>query len=350
MARSKVVRTKHVWALPEFHKVDYTKSDYTHEMWKIDFFCTQEFKPKDLKPEVLAAAKNLFKMNKEEIAKLRSFSDSTFWVVGKYCYAHNNGAKIDPKHLQSVETFLRDCVEKAVNSVEETTVKKPSKVHNIQDAMWNQIEPCVNELDLAIDQQNWDFDIKRAINSNEHTKSSQCRLIKSYFQAELNVLTQEGYSNEVYQNLGGFLQDIIVHCDAVIAETKVKRKKRVRKPPSIEKIVSKVKFQDKCGDLGLVSINPTDCVEANIVWYYNTKKRKLGFFETDEFNNLLTFKNTSFVGYGKSGEKTVRDPNLMKGIQRLSKAKMKKLYADLTTKESTPSPRTSSEMILLKKW
>ena len=94
------------------------------------------------------------------------------------------------------------------------------------------------------------------------------------------------------------------------AVKKAVRKARVKKPPSKEKLVKKVKYCAQHTELNLVSINPADIIGANTVWVYNIKTRKLGKYVAAADAGQLAIKGSAIIGYDEkqSVAKTLRKP------------------------------------------
>lgn len=350
-------RSTTVFSEPAFEKISPLHRDYKHQLWKLDFFCSQEMNGKELKKETVKWLRSEGK-DRAYVSRVNSISDGFFCVVGKYFYALNNGAQLKSEDTATVLKMLEEQMPNAPEKIKEASPilnKKP--VASIQDAMWTQVEPLVNELDEAIDKRTYNVDVYKLLTSNENAKAAQIRLVKAYFVKEREYIESneeaEAYSHYTapqLKKLVKFLNDIEVACDTIISSYKQKRTPRQKKPTPATKIVEKVKYLKSNVELGLVSLNPIDVLDCSLLWYYNEKKRKLGYFETDEFNTAISFKGTSVIGYATAREKTVRNPEAMKGFQKFSKAKMLRFYNDLKTKEGTPSPRTNTDMILLKKW
>ena len=352
-------RSKHVFQPPNYKLIDPKREDYGLQLWKMEFFCGQELNNKELKKDTVELVQNIWSWPKEEVSRLRSIRDGFFGAPGKYAHAIVNGGTLRADHQQSLENVLRVELSQTIDSVEEEeVVVEKKKTTNIQEAMWSQIETIANELDEAIDKRDWKFDIRRCIVANENAKAPQCRLLASYYLTELDYVNTadpeeyEHYKPRELNSLKMFLSDIVMNCETIIKAKKQSRKPRVPKAPNKEKLVSKLKFQKDFPELGLVSLTPIEILESNIVWYYNTKKGKLGFFSCEDgyVQNAISVKGTSLIAFNTSGEKKVRKPESLKGIQKLSKTKLSKLYKDLTTKETTPSARLTADTIIVKKF
>lgn len=344
-----------------FQPVDYSQitpdsKDYNFLLWKNEFFCVQELSNKELKKDALALVKEMWKWSKDEVSAVRGINDAFFASVGKYCHALINGAKLKEKDEESLKKLLKQRMLTANAVEEEEIAPKPKKT--IQNAMWAQIEPLINTFDAAIDSRDWKLDIQRTLMGFEHAKAAQCRIVLNYYQNELDLIETaeaeefEHFSKAELQKLKKFIADIIMNCNTVIMSQKVTRKPRIKKSPTKDKIVAKLKYQKDFAELGMVSINVVDIVESNIFWFYNTKKRTLGFYDcsTGLVQNAISAKGASIIGFERCGEKKVRKPEELKGLQKLSRTKIQKLYDSLTTKEAVASPRLSADTIILKKF
>ena len=91
---------------------------------------------------------------------------------------------------------------------------------------------------------------------------------------------------------------------------KATKKLRVKKSPSKEKLVAKLKYAKESKELKLVSINPVDIVGAAELWVYNTKTRKLGKYVPGTYKDGISVKGTTILDFDetKSVQKTLRKP------------------------------------------
>jgi hypothetical protein len=151
---------------------------------------------------------------------------------------------------------------------------------------------------------------------------------------------------------------IIAFLDAGIAAIeqyrnvkKATKKARVKKAPSKEKVVSKLKFAKEDKTLKLVSINPADIVGATELWIYNTKTRKLGKYVADTHIGTLGVKGTGIVGFdeAKSVCKTLRKPEeKLTEFRKSSKVQLRKFLDDIKATETRLNGRISADVVLLK--
>lgn len=336
-------RSLSVWKEPEWTKIDPNSKDYNHNVWKAHFYVTQEMDTKELKKNLVSYAKSKLNFDTVSLKRLNVTSDRELEIPAKWLLIEEKGGKLADHEKKSALSILAAIIgDKDENTAIE---EKPKKVTvDIQSAMWNQIEPIVSELDIAIDNDDFSVSPYRLIASNENCKATHCRLIFNYFQKEYEL-----EKDECSPALKAFLEQILIDCDTFIKQNKTERKVRKRKPQSNDKKVAKVKFQPKEVELGLVSVLPADCVEKSIVWFYDTAKRLLGFYEVDEMFTGLDFKGTTIQNNGRSGAKLLRKPEVtLKGIQKLPKTKLKKLYDELTTKEKALTGRFNDNTLILK--
>ena len=134
---------------------------------------------------------------------------------------------------------------------------------------------------------------------------------------------------------------------------KANRKIRVKKAPSIEKVVAKLKYAVTNEQYKLVSIDPKKIIGSQELWVFNTKTRKLGKyvagngFSTGE----LSVKGTGIIGFDekKSVQKTVRKPDVtLKEFQKAGKVALRKFLEDIKATDIKLTGRINKDVILLK--
>ena len=134
---------------------------------------------------------------------------------------------------------------------------------------------------------------------------------------------------------------------------KANRKTRVKKAPSLEKVVAKLTYKVKDDAYKIVSIDPKKIIGAQELWVFNTKTRKLGKyvasngFSTEE----LSVKGASIIGFDekKSVQKTVRKPDVtLKKFQNAGKVALRKFLEDIKATDIKLTGRINKEIVLLK--
>jgi hypothetical protein len=123
----------------------------------------------------------------------------------------------------------------------------------------------------------------------------------------------------------------------------------VKKSPTKEKLVAKLKYSKQDSVLKLVSINPVDIVGAQELWVYNTKTRKLGQYIAS--NSLgLAVKGTSIENYtDKSVSKTLRKPDQqLADFMKAGKVQLRKYMDTIKATETMLNGRINADVLLLK--
>lgn len=136
----------------------------------------------------------------------------------------------------------------------------------------------------------------------------------------------------------------IIECLSVF----VKRKPRAKKKPSVDRIVSKLKFLPNEGVYE--SIEPGLILESNILWTYNTKTRKLTKYEAPK-DKKLSVKGTSVIDFDPelSYTKILRKPDdILPQIVTLAKKSLDITIRDLKTKATVPNGRINTTTLLLR--
>ena len=162
----------------------------------------------------------------------------------------------------------------------------------------------------------------------------------------------EGYSNFKKSKLKKLLelyQSIIDAAEGTAQSAKAERKPRTRKDKPASVIVAKLKYKKEDTELKIKSVLPTTIVNAQELWVFNTKYRKLQVYRASGPKGL-TVKGTSIIGYEpeESSSKTVRKPELLAGFAEMSKRPLTSAYKALKTSESKVNGRINEECILLK--
>lgn len=131
---------------------------------------------------------------------------------------------------------------------------------------------------------------------------------------------------------------------------RVTKKARVRKAPSKEKVVARLKYAKEAKEFKLVSINPAEIVGASELWVFNIKTRKLGKYVADE-HATLSVKGTSITNFSeaKSLAKTLRRPaEQLKEFTRAGKVALRTFLKDIRAVEIKMNGRINKDTLLLR--
>jgi hypothetical protein len=132
---------------------------------------------------------------------------------------------------------------------------------------------------------------------------------------------------------------------------KATKKARVKKAPSKEKVISKLKYAKEDKLLKVVSINPVDIIGASELWAFDTKTRKLYVYHADELQGPLGVKGSAITGYSelKSVGKTLRKPaEQLKEFAKAGKVALRTFLKNIKSVEVKATGRINDNIVLLK--
>lgn len=328
-----------------------------------------------LKTLVTSFVKYAERFDKKNAAILKVLPDYEFMSVGKFAYMALKGVDMEESTHEFLEKKYNELLEKAnkiskvKKVVEAEKVKAP--VMSIQDRMREQVYGLCGQWDEYVDQLCFsnDFDLAKfephfqmQTHNSGVIKAAHAKIIKDIYYNQYNEAKEvvewkdeqlkEGYSYMTAKKRKEFLafyEKIMVACDTFINTGKAVRKPRVKKAPSKEKLISKIKFKESEPSIGLASINPLSIIDSSILWVYNTKNRKLGCYVAESMGQVLSIKGTSIIGFDprKSLQKTVRKPEILKGANKLSRTKIQKQFDEIRATETEMNGRLNEHIILV---
>ena len=257
--------------------------------------------------------------------------------------------------------------------------KPQKKVISIQDRMRDQVTDLCAEFEFFIDQMVdgnktvKDFDpYKMMIVYQPEIKGPHAKIIKEEFEGQhaeaLEVKDwkdeqiKEAYSHMDLKMRKAFVQvfeKINTACDTIIQTKATTRKARKPKARSKESIIKKMKFQINDSDLGVASIHPTEVVNANEIWVYNTKTRKVGVYHAMSKDprglgrpgSGLMVKGTTIQDFNEdlSIQKTLRKPKeQINNWTGNAKTKFAKAFEEVKTTPIKLNGRMNDNTIILK--
>lgn len=167
----------------------------------------------------------------------------------------------------------------------------------------------------------------------------------------------EGYSHlskTQIKNLLKFTDQLLGNVGSYSTLKQTTKAKRTKKPVSVEKIVSKLKymkrFKDDKARLNLESIEPTKLHNCTEAWIYDTAKRKLYHYVADEITKCLIVKGSTLLGFDtKASEaKILRKPGEQLKEIMGSKPGARKFFKDIKALATVPNGRINDKMIILR--
>ena len=346
------------------------KRDYNRLMIEALWYTHQEVPAKTLKAEFLKFAATI---DSDKAKDLKRVPDYAFQTHGKYAYIGNKGAELSEEDTNAITNGIDYLLEKHPYVEEEKAEEKPKgKVISIQERMRQQVSELCGQWDGYLDDwRDGEYDLKNfdpykeMIVHQPAIKPAHAKIIQQMYEAEYAeaqelVAWEDEEIKEAYSQFTGRAQDrknflkfyelIMTATSTLINTGKANRKPRTKKAPSKEKLVAKVKYRESDPAIGLASINPVSILEANELWVYNTKNRKLMHYVAEPMVGGMGVKGTSLVGFDakKSTQKTIRKPEVLKGADKLARTKFEKLYNELTTTDTACNGRLNEHCILIK--
>lgn len=228
------------------------------------------------------------------------------------------GFPLNSTHSQLIRDYVMNFAnKKQAKKVVDVVSNKPT----IQDRIRAQVSTVLAELDGRVDDA-FDGNVPDANDIagfilSQNFKSPQLKLVQQYLRKNIAEWYM-AYNNEDEQLVEGYayvgrrnFKKIIDSFSEVMSlvskqETKVKVQRiRKKKPVDKKKMASKIRYQAE--HEGIKSQNPVDIIGANVVWVYDTKRRRLGYYEAESKDSLYV-KGTKIYGFGRTCEKILRKP------------------------------------------
>lgn len=227
------------------------------------------------------------------------------------------------------ETILRE-----IDSLEDawTEGKKPSidlyelfKINNLKGGAVEQVRRYIEPM-LAEYKDAYDKSCEQAVEGYKHLKRTDLK-------ARVAVLEQ-----------------MVADLDSIKSAAKATRTTRVKKPKAADKQIARVKYKKEDSEYKLVSVSPLGIVGAMKMFTFNTKTRKLCYYETTATNGF-EISGTSIKNFEPQLSKslTLRKPDEMLPIVlKKTPRQIDKALSTLTTKVTEPNGRLNDDTILLR--
>lgn len=324
---------------------------------------------KDLKKYVVEWVQTSDVLTKAELSAFIRSPDRTLTMTAcSLIMAHRQGMPLKERHVTYIRKAIQFSIELAGDEVIED-VKTPEQVvykPTIQDRMNEKTAETLGELEGHYDDavqgksgfKFYDFLTANAVPQSQLGKyeavlSARAEELLAASQKTDEQLT-EGYRHYKaadFKRLLTFLTNCMTAIEQYRSVKKQTKKARVKKAPSKEKLINKLKYATEDKTLKLVSINPADIIGATTLWIFNTKTRKLGKYVADSHIGSLGVKGTSIVGYdeAKSVCKTLRKPDeKLQEFRKATKVQLRKFLEDIRATDTKLNGRISTDIILLK--
>jgi hypothetical protein len=364
---------------PNLSNINPENKDFVTLFYKALLYAHQELNDKAYKKEVIEYAKKNG-LDHKAINALQD-NDITLSSVGKYCYLLNGGAVLPESHAKgwpaAVERLMTKAKEakaarsrKDVEDAAKGEIKAAQPKLTVQDRMRDQAAELASDIDVYMDKivrdpkgkltEKFDVSSKMQIAG---FKAGQARHLSSFYTDELAELKEalegkdeqlkEGYrqfKKPQLERMVAFLESVVNAASMTEKVSKTQRKARKKKTPTVEKVVSKIKYLPKFEEFGLVSEPPESIVGATEVWVYNTKKRKLGKYVAEE-HATLSCKGSKLVFFNpdKSVQKALRKPkDQLKEFSNAGKVQLRKFLENIRGVDTKLNGKLGPDVIILR--
>jgi hypothetical protein len=336
------------------------------------------YNQKDLKKYVVEWLKEGKYLEKEELsAYIRTRDRLTLMTACSLVKMHKQGLPFQERETEFVLQAVKDAIKYAQDSGEDDEAilaeekkeepKAKAYVPTIQDRLNEKTAEHIGYFEGLYDEiVEGRMAVPKAYDylTTNNVPQSQIGKFEAVFSARKAELEEaqagtEEQIKEAYKHYKAadfkkhlhFLDSILSELDQYRQVKKATKKVRVKKAPSKEKVVAKLKFAKDDKVLKLVSINPADIIGAKELWVYNSKTRKLGKYVADELHGPLNVKGTSIIGFdeAKSITKTLRKPEeKLKEFTKASKVELRKFLENIKATETKLNGRINTDIVLLK--
>ena len=348
---------------------------------KCEYFVRTEIASRKTVPVVKEWIKNKSGWDKEDIKIILVNPDWAFGPAGNSLFVESKLGYMPDNVIKHYERRKEEWIARGKKLIEQKATaeaeKPKKKVISIQERMRQQMSDLCGEFEHQIDMilekemSFKEFDpYKEMITYTPEVKANHAKIIKELFEEQYKEALEvkewkdeqlkEGYSHldaKQRKEFVSMFEKINTACDTIIETKKSTRKARKPRARSKETIVKKLKYQINDSELGIASIAPTEVVNANELWVYNTKTRKIGVYHarSKDPRNMgrdgLTVKGTTIKDFDPdtSLQKTLRKPKeQISNWTGKAKTKFAKAFDEVKTVESKMNGRINDSTILLK--
>jgi hypothetical protein len=346
-------------------------ADFDHHMRKSLRYYNYFYSVKELRKYVNEWVKTSGKIDPETaVAYLKSPDRYTPITLCSLIKANEQGMPLKDNALEKIREWIAEAAKHAIDETDEPAAnveKKPEPYRpTIQDRLNEKLSETLGEMEgwadeafsnTKTDHKAYDFLTLQKVPQAQigrvrvvfQEKRDELELAKSGQDEQL----KEGYSHlkaADFKRILSWIDRVLADIDSFEKVKKTQRKARVKKAPSKEKVVAKLKYLKEDKDLKLVSISPSDIIGAQELWVYNVKTRKLGKYMAAQYQELGV-KGTSITGYDetRSVSKTLRKPEeKIREFGKASKIQLRKFLEEIRATETRLNGRINADILLLK--
>jgi len=362
---------KYTGSEPEWpaEAADWDNERFDNKLRKSFYYYNYYYSQKDCKKYVVEWLQKNSKLSIEEVKAFNRAGDRLLpMTVCSLIMAHRAGMPFRGRHIEFIINSVMDVVAKAEPEVLDAVATPEQVAHRptIQDRLAERTSEIIGELegifdDVATGVKNptklYDYLVANNVVQSQLGKYEDVYKTRK---AELELAisrkddqVREGYSHlkaADFKRIIAWIDDLLAAVEQYRGVKKATKKARVKKAPSREKVVARLKYAKDNAGLKIVSINPADIIGAQALWVYNVKTRKLGRYVAAAYQTL-NVKGTSIVNFDtdKSVSKTLRKPDeKLREFAKAGKVALRKFLDDIKATEAKMNGRISADVVLLK--
>jgi hypothetical protein len=349
-----------------------TDEEFDHHLRRSFYFYNYHFTVKDLKPEFVKwlQEQKHFEISKADLSKIIK----SRWVPMTACslvMAHGMGMPLRGRTLEYLKNSVQevclkyDYYKEGDDEQPEVVVPTaPSKVPTIQDRLNERTSELLGELEGHYDEVcegKTTFDHYKFLVSNNVVQGQlikyetlymtrKVELDAAYNGADADLVeAYKHYKAADWKRIFAWIDGLLTAIEQYRGVKKASKKARVKKAPSKEKLVSKLKYCKDFPQLKVVSINPAEIVGAQELWVYNTKTRKLGKYIASNSDGFAV-KGTTIENFtDKSVSKTLRKPEQqLLEFTKSTKVQLRKFLESIKATETLLNGRINTDTVLLR--
>jgi hypothetical protein len=351
-----------------------TQTEFDHFLRKGFFYYNYFYAQKDLKKHAVSWMQEQKYSKSDVSAFIRSPDRAMPMTAYSLLMSHRQGMPFREKELNYFKQQIHNAINSADAEPAETatgakaaepvvTVKAPTIQDRLNEKTSEHLahfEGLYDEVILGetVDPKAYDYLVSNAVPQSQIKKFEDLFMRRKTELGEaLGKLDEQvveayrHYKAADFKRHHAFIQSILDALEQYRGVKKATKKARVKKSPSKEKLVAKLKYMKEEKTLKLVSINPVDIIGAQELWAYNTKTRKLYKYIADSLHGPLGIKGTSLTGFDetRSVGKTLRKPEeKLKEFAKASKVQLRKFLDEIKATETIGNGRINADMVLLR--
>jgi hypothetical protein len=262
--------------------------------------------------------------------------------------------------VERLNQFIKNAIASSTY-VEEEPVK--GVVISIRDRLEQSCTPYITwieqQIDNFIEGKDYDDNFYDYLNG-QGCKAAHARVIRDEFQfdfSEMALLKEgdpavaecyDGYGKKTQKVLIAFYEKLEADLNQLEQTKKAARVRKVRKP-SVEKMLTKVKYCKESTEFKVGSIHPQKVIGGEQLWVFNTKTRQLGRYNGSNF----LFKRSSLVNFDTDNSvcKKLRKPEeFLKVVMSASKSQLNKQFDAIKAVAKPMNGRFNEFCVLVRVW